>query len=319
MAAPKPARPVFPPADRALDTLWSLLAEQSVATGNVRYNCPVVIWQGSARTHAILATDPVQERSAREVEDPEMGEMIEFAANGGTCPGYLVQAKSDVAPGVVVIQEWWGLNASKSDIKDIAERLAQAGYTALAPDLYHGEAAEEPDEAGKLMMSLRIEQASQDLRGAIEYLRELTGKPVGIMGFCMGGALALYAACENPEGVAACVDFYGGYPKITPDLAGLRAPLLGLFGELDRGVNAEYVQRLDEELTTLGKAHEFTIYPGAQHAFFNQLRPESYNAEAATDAWNQVLGWFGQYLGFTEEQLNSDEQLQAAIDTEDES
>ena len=88
------------------------------------------------------------------------------------------------------------------------------------------------------MMSLRIDQASKDLRGAIEHLRELTGKPVGIVGFCMGGALALYAACENPEGVAACVDFYGGYPNITPELAALRAPLLGLFAEKDQEVKA---------------------------------------------------------------------------------
>jgi len=248
-----------------------------------------------------------------------VGEMIEFAANGGTCSGYLAKTASDVAPGVVVIQEWWGLNASKSDIKEVAERFAAAGYSALAPDLYHGAVAEEPNEAGKLMMSLQIDQASKDLRGAIEHLRELTGKPVGIVGFCMGGALALYAACENPEGVAACVDFYGGYPNITPDLAGLRAPLLGLFAEKDQNVNAAYVANLDEQLTTLGKAHEFTIYPGAQHAFFNHLRPEVHDPKASDDAWQQINAWFEQYLGFTEEQMNSDEQLKSAYDSNTES
>lgn len=248
-----------------------------------------------------------------------MGEMIEFVANGGTCPGYLAKTASAVAPGVVVIQEWWGLDGNKSDIKEVAERFAAAGYTALAPDLYHGAIAEEPDEAGKLMMSLQIEQAAKDLRGAIEHLRGLTGKPVGIVGFCMGGALALYAACENPEGVAACVDFYGGYPNITPDLAGLRAPLLGLFAEKDEHVNAAYVANLDEQLTTMGKAHEFTIYPGAHHAFFNHLRPEVHDPKASADAWQQINGWFGQYLGFTEEQLNSDEQLKSAYDSDTES
>lgn len=246
-----------------------------------------------------------------------MGEIINFKSNGGTCPGYLARTDRDAAPGVVVIQEWWGISGDKSDIKEIAERFAAAGYHALAPDLYHGAVAEEPDEAGKLMMALQLEQANKDLRGAIEHVRELTGKPVGTIGFCMGGALALYAACENPDGVAACVDFYGGYPKIQPDLAALKAPLLGLFAEQDRNVTPEVVAKLSEQLTTLQKAHQFTVYPGAQHAFFNHLRPEVYDAKAAEDAWKQVTGWFSQYLGFTEQQMNSDEQLQSYIEQED--
>jgi carboxymethylenebutenolidase len=247
-------------------------------------------------------------------EGRTMGEMIEFAANGGTCPGYLAKSEIADAPGVVVLQEWWGISGAKSDIKEIAERFAAAGYTALAPDLYHGVATEEPDEAGKLLMALSVPQASKDMRGAIEHLRGLTGKPVGTVGFCMGGALSLYAACENPEGVAACVDFYGGHPAIKPDLAALKAPLLGLFAERDGFVSPQVVKALDEQLTTLGKAHEFTIYPGADHAFFNSHRPEIHDPEASADAWRRMLAWFGQYLGFTEAQLNSDEQLKAGID-----
>ncbi len=246
-----------------------------------------------------------------------MGEMIEFKADGGTCPGYLARSDRDAAPGVVVVQEWWGIRGDKSDIKEIADRFVAEGYYALAPDLYHGAVAEEPDEAGKLAMSLTLDRANKDLRGAIEYLRELTGKPVGIIGFCMGGALALYAACENPDGVAACADFYGGYPRIEPDIAGLKAPLLGLFAEKDENVTPAIVDKLSEELTTLGKAHEFTVYPGAQHAFFNHLRPDVYDAAASADAWRQVTEWFSQYLGFTEHQLNSDEQLQSYIEQED--
>jgi carboxymethylenebutenolidase len=245
-----------------------------------------------------------------------MGEMIEFKADGGTCPGYLARSDRDAAPGVVVLQEWWGISGAKSDSKEIADRFVAAGYYALAPDLYHGAVAEEPDEAGKLLMSLQLDRANEDLRGAIEYLRELTGKPVGIIGFCMGGALALYAACENPDGVAACADFYGGYPRIEPDLAGLKAPLLGIFAEKDEHVTPEIVNKLSEELTTLQKSHQFTIYPGTQHAFFNHLRPEVHDPEASADAWRQVTEWFSQYLGFTEQQLNSDEQLQSAIEQE---
>lgn len=247
-----------------------------------------------------------------------MGEMIEFAANGGTCPGYLAKSEQEDAPGVVVLQEWWGIGGAKSDITAIADRFAAAGYTALAPDLYHGVVTEEPDEAGKLLMALSVPQASADMRGAIEYLRELTGKPVGTIGFCMGGALSLYAACENPEGVAACVDFYGGHPAIKPDLAALKAPLLGLFAENDGFVSPQVVKELDEQLTTLGKAHEFTIYPGTDHAFFNSLRPEVHAVEASADAWKQVLAWYEQYLGFTEEQLNSHEQLRAGLDADTE-
>src|SRR5690606_29587438 len=105
-------------------------------------------------------------------------------------------------------QEWWGLN---DNIKSIADRFAAAGYVALAPDLYHGKLTDEPDEAGKLLMALDIERAERDLRGAVQYLKDLAGNPVGTVGFCMGGALSLFAACNNGDDVGACVDFYGGH------------------------------------------------------------------------------------------------------------
>src|SRR5688500_3687060 len=159
-----------------------------------------------------------------------MGEMIEFPANGRTGTGYLARADASGAPGVIVIQEWWGL---VGHIKDVADRLAAAGFTALAPDLYHGVTTTEPDEAGKLLMALNIPETAKDLRGAIRHLRQLTSKPVGTVGFCMGGALSLYAACENPDDVAACVDFYGGHPAVQYNLAALKAPVLGLFAERD--------------------------------------------------------------------------------------
>jgi carboxymethylenebutenolidase len=227
------------------------------------------------------------------MEERVMGEMISFAANGGTCSGYLAPA-SEGRPGVVVIQEWWGINAN---IKGIADRFAAAGYTALAPDLFHGIVTTEPDEAGKLAMSLRIEEAAKDLHGAITHLRSLTGHTVGVVGFCMGGALSLYSACANPADVAACVDFYGGHPAVHPDLASLAAPVLGLFGEKDHGVTPEAVNQLDKDLTALGKQHVFTTYPGADHAFFNDRRPEVDQPEASQDAWQKVLAFFGESLG----------------------
>lgn len=229
-----------------------------------------------------------------------MGEMITFSANGGTCTGYLAKAGADRDAirnvGVVVLQEWWGVD---DHIKGIADRFAAQGYHALAPDLYHGVVVPvtEPNEAGKMLMGLNIAQAAADMRGAVAHLRELTGKPVGTVGFCMGGALSLYAACDNPDGVGACVDFYGGHPAIKPDLPALKAPLLGLFGERDGGVSPAVVAALDEQLTALGKEHDFTIYPGAEHAFFNDTRPQVYDADASADAWAKVLAFYAKNLG----------------------
>ena len=219
------------------------------------------------------------------------GQMIEFQSNGGTGQGYLSVPESGRGPGVVVLQEWWGL---VPHIKDVADRFAAEGFVALAPDLYHGDVARSPDEAGKMMMALNISQTEKDLRGAVEYLlghEASEGDGVGTVGFCMGGALSLYAASKN-ERVAACVVFYGIHPKVEPDFDRLRAPVLGLFGEKDSMVTPEVVYKLEETLREHGKAVETHIYPGADHAFFNDTRPEVYDAAAAADAWRRTIEFF---------------------------
>ncbi len=221
-----------------------------------------------------------------------MGEMIEFPANGRTCPGYLARPAAGTGKGVVVIQEWWGLN---SNIRNIADRFAAEGFVALAPDLYHGKVTSEPDEAGKLMMALRIDEAEKDLRGAIRYLKELTGAPVGTVGFCMGGALSLFAACKAGSDVGACVDFYGGHPAVTYDWDGLTAPVLGIWAEHDDFVNPN-IPRYEEELKRRGKKYEFVTCPGTQHAFFNDERPGIYHPQAAEDSWKRVLAFFREHL-----------------------
>src|SRR5260370_34029087 len=221
-----------------------------------------------------------------------VGNMVEFSGNGTQASGYLAVPGKGNGPGVVVVQEWWGL---VDHIKHGCDRFAAAGYVALAPDLYHGKTAKSPDEAGKLMMALRIDEAEKDLRGAIHFLRDneaTTGSKVGTIGFCMGGALALYAACKNPQ-VGACVVFYGGHPKVKPDLPNLQAPLLGIYAERDRSVTPESVHDLERQLKSLGKSAEMHIYPDADHALFNDKRPEVYNEKAAADAWNRVLEFFG--------------------------
>ena len=194
-------------------------------------------------------------------------------------------------PAIVVIQEWWGL---VPHIKNVADRFAAEGFVALAPDLYHGKSTSSPDEAGKLMMSLRIDEAEKDLRGAVQYLLKHPGtssKQVGTVGFCMGGALSLFAACKNPE-VGACVVFYGGHPNVKPDLAALKAPVLGLYAEKDGFVTPDSVRALEKNLKDLGKRADIHIYPGADHAFFNDERPQVYNEPAARDAWRRVIGFF---------------------------
>jgi carboxymethylenebutenolidase len=225
-----------------------------------------------------------------------MGELIEFKANGGTDSGYLAIPEKGSGPGVIVIQEWWGL---VEHIKDVCERFAGEGFVALAPDLYHGKTTKSPDEAGKLMMSLRIDEAEKDISGAIEYLlnHEATSNDkAGVVGFCMGGALALYTATKNAK-VGACVVFYGGHPNVKPDLPKLESPVLSISGDKDKSVTPEVVHKLEQQLKSLGKQVDVIIYPGADHAFFNDTRPTVYVPEAAADAWQRTIDFFKKHLG----------------------
>ncbi len=223
------------------------------------------------------------------------GQMISFSANGGSTGGYLATPASGKGPAVIVIQEWWGL---VPHIKSVCDRFALAGFVALAPDLYHGQSTTSPDEAGRLMMALRIDQAEKDLQGAVKYLlghKATVGKKVGTVGFCMGGQLSLYAASKNPN-VGACVDFYGIHPNVKPDFTKLKAPVQGFFGEQDEFVTPDAVKKLEQQLKTAGKKMNFTIFPGVGHAFFNDSRPEVYNREIAEKCWKKMLDFFKQNL-----------------------
>ena len=223
------------------------------------------------------------------------GKMVNFSSNGGTGSGYLAIPDKGTGPGVLVIQEWWGL---VDHIKDVCDRFANEGYVALAPDLYHGKTTRSPDEAGKLMMAMQIDEAEKDLRGAIKLLinhEASTADKVGTVGFCMGGALSLYAATKNPQ-VGACVVFYGGHPNVKPDLANLQAPMLGIYAERDGSVTPESVRELERQLKALGKSVEVNIYPGVDHAFFNDQRADVYNAKAAADAWRRTIEFFAKHL-----------------------
>jgi carboxymethylenebutenolidase len=223
-----------------------------------------------------------------------MGEMVEFPSNGGTGSGYLAVPASGTGSGVVVIQEWWGLN---QQIKEVADRLADGGFVALVPDLYRGKVTAAEDEAGQLMMSLNIEQAAKDMVGAVDYLKghdAVTGAGVGVTGFCMGGGLALWLATLRPEDVTAVVPYYGiiPWPAAQPDYSKLRARVQGHYAENDDFASPESVRKLEEELRGHGVDVEIFTYPGVGHAFTNHHRPEVFHEEHSNTAWDRTITFF---------------------------
>ena len=222
-------------------------------------------------------------------------EMVTFPSSADTTPGYLARpSDTNKHPAIVVIQEWWGL---VPHIKDVVERFAREGFVALAPDLYHGEIAEEPDQARKLAMALDRARAVQEISAAAAYLKSLDAtypKKIGVVGWCMGGGLSLSTAASSSD-IGAVVAFYGR-PLDANDTAKLRVPVLGLYAEKDHGIPTEAVGAFENELKQNNITHSIHIYPGTEHAFFNETRPQIYDAAAAKDAWGKTLAWFRKYL-----------------------
>ncbi|MBV9173519.1 MAG: dienelactone hydrolase family protein [Chloroflexi bacterium] len=223
------------------------------------------------------------------------GEDIQFPSNGGTANGYLATPDSGSGPGIVVIQEWWGLN---HQIRTTADRFASEGFVALAPDFYHGKGAEigEPDEAGKLMMALNIDGVARDGRGAVEWLRQRVGSPVGVIGFCMGGQLALLVGTVGSDDVGAVVDMYGVHPNVKPDFSRMKAPVMALFADNDGFVDASARENLARQMREAGVRYTSDVYPGVDHAFMNDENPSAYNRDASEDAWRRITAFFRQEL-----------------------
>jgi len=224
-----------------------------------------------------------------------MGDRIEFPSQQSQAQGYLAvpSGGSEHTVGVLVIQEWWGL---VDQITRTCDRLAEAGFTALAPDLYQGTAVPltEPDEAAKHMMALEMGTAATQLSGAVDELLRRTGaSSVGVVGFCMGGGLALVLACQRPDAVDAVVPAYGVIPwaDAQPDYSSLGAVVEGHVAELDASFSPEAANALVAELTGLGKTASFHHYPGVDHAFFNEDRPEVYDADAAALLWERTVAF----------------------------
>jgi carboxymethylenebutenolidase len=226
------------------------------------------------------------------------GQMVSFPSNGGTADGYLATPTAGKGPGVIVIQEWWGMVPW---IKSVADRFAEAGYVALAPDLYHGKTTDEPDEAGKLAMAMKMDAAARDMSGAYDYLKShaaSTGK-VGSVGFCLGGGLSLFLATLKP--IDACVIYYGALPGVQPDLTKLAGPVLGHYAENDAWAPPEAARALEQRIKDAGKSVEFHTYAGARHAFCNPS-PEvekvggHYDESAAKTSWDRTIAFFKKHL-----------------------
>lgn len=221
-----------------------------------------------------------------------MGQMIEVTRpDGGKTPAYLAASPKPGSPGIVLIQEWWGLN---DHICGVADRFAAEGYNVLAPDLYRGRKTTVADEANHLMASLDFADATkQDIAGCAAHLSHGGGK-VGVTGFCMGGALTV-AASVHVSGLAAGVCFYGIPPKELADPASIRIPFMGHFATRDEWCTPAAAAALVSAMKGAGNSPEVFHYE-ADHAFFNHSRPEVHDEACAALAWSRTTEFLARHL-----------------------
>ena len=220
-----------------------------------------------------------------------MGDMVSFASNGDTCEGYLAIPDSGSGPGVIVVQEWWGL---VDHVRDVADRFAAEGFVALAPDFFHGAKTTEPDEAQRLLMGLAMDRAAKDIQGSAQYLDsrdETTGNGVGTVGFCMGGSLALWSGALADE-VKVAVGFYPAIPweKMSPSWGNYANKSAMIHASEEDGTSkADGIQAAVQGIQEAGGDVEVYDYPGSQHAFFNDQRPEVHAKDHSETAWRRTV------------------------------
>jgi carboxymethylenebutenolidase len=219
---------------------------------------------------------------------------VEFEANGGKATGYLAEPEGE-GPGVVILHEWWGLDDS---MRKMADEFAKEGFVALAPDLYHGDTTEQPDEAQQKLMALKMDEAEKEMRGAVDFL---LGHPkcngeVGSVGFCAGGGLSVWAAASNPK-IGAAVTYYYVMPHGKPDFSKIKGPVLGHFGTEDDFISEEDAKALQAELQGAGVEAAFEFYEGAGHAFANDHnRLGTYHEGHAKQAWDRTVSFLKEHL-----------------------
>ncbi len=229
------------------------------------------------------------------------GQIVDFPSNGAGASGYLALPAAGSGPGLIVVQEWWGLD---SGIKEMADRLAAEGFVALAPDLYHGDLAAhtEMDKAGELMQAMPADRAGRDMSGAVDFLAEheaTTGDSIGVVGFCMGGMLSFILAALRPDKIKAVVPFYG-FPQGDgqPDYSKITAVIRGHMAEHDDFFGPDAARELEARLQGLGLDVTLTVHPGTGHAFMaphNALGTQ--DAEAYARIWPEVIAFLHEQLG----------------------
>jgi carboxymethylenebutenolidase len=218
------------------------------------------------------------------------GVAVEIRTDGASLPAYRVAPPTGRGPGVLVLHEAFGL---VDWVRGVCERLARAGFVALAPDLYRGQSADSIEGATRLALGLAPDGIRRDLAASVTALfsdHAVDGPRVGAVGFCMGGHLALLAAEASPR-VAAAVDFYGLHPGLPVDPGRIRGAVLGIFAERDEFVPAESVEALRRSLEQAGVRASFVVQPGVGHAFMNEMRPERFDARAAAEGWDRLLAF----------------------------
>ena len=237
-----------------------------------------------------MMTAPLTEK--HHMSEQESRQNTTFPIAGGEAHGYLAVPPSGTGPGVLVIQEWWGLT---DHIAEIADRLAAAGFVALAPDLYGGRTTHDADEAGAMMMALPVEQAAQDLGGAVHFLLghdAVTSASVGAVGFCMGGGFVLMLAAQQAGRVTAAVPFYGVGPAVPKAYAGLTAAVQGHYGERDDFYPASDARAQEAQIRSESGAEVEFFFYDAGHAFFNDTNAlGTYDKDDATLAWDRTTSF----------------------------
>jgi carboxymethylenebutenolidase len=222
---------------------------------------------------------------------------VTFPSNGGQAHGYLKHPESGSGPGLIVIQEWWGLDDHMADLVD---RFAAAGFVALAPDLYGGKVAHDTDTAGQYMQQLPVEQAARDLSGAVDFLLRddsVTSAKIGAVGYCMGGGFVLMLAAQQGDKIGAAVPFYGVGPAVPDQYRSVTAPVQGHYAEQDGFFPIDQARQLEQQMREESQNDvEFFYYP-AGHAFHNDKDAlGTYHEEAAKQAWQRTVEFLNRHL-----------------------
>lgn len=221
---------------------------------------------------------------------------VTFPSNGHTAHGYLATPDNGTGPGLIVIQEWWGLT---DHIADICDRFSRQGYVALAPDLYGGRTTHDAAEAGEMMSSLPEADAARDLGGAVDFLLghdAVTGSKVGVTGFCMGGGFVVQLAAQQGDKIGAAVPFYGVLQS-QPDFGAITAPVLGHYAETDDFAPPAKALEMGAAIREAGGDASINVYGGTKHAFFNDEDTLGhYDADAAAVAWARTLSFLHDHL-----------------------